>query len=428
MKDEGAADLGGIEKKSNPDRRERGQMMKNILILAALDTKGNEVRFIKERIEEYGAKTTIVDAGILGEPLFPPDFSRHQVAEAAGSSMDKVRADTSEGEAMEVLIKGATAIAKQLYKERKIDGVLGIGGSMGTNLGTAVMRSLPIGVPKVMISTMAAVGMVVPFYVGTKDVNLFHSVADVAGLNRLTRRIFANAAGAVVGMANARQDKFENKKLIALSTLGTTEGAARMARDMFDKAGYETVTFHTTGAGGKSLEQVVLDSIIDGGICEFSFHEWVDRIAGGLFIPPDERYEGAGQMNLPAVYVPGSTDFIVEGPGCDKFHGRATHMHNRAITLYRTNRAELKQLGTEVGEKLNKSTAPTTVVIPMRGFSVQDVKGGDLYNPEANMGFVEGIESKASGNLKVKRVDAHVLEERFVQEVVSTFIENARFH
>jgi uncharacterized protein (UPF0261 family) len=403
-------------------------MMKNILILAALDTKGNEVRFIKERIEEYGAKTTIVDAGILGEPLFPPDFSRHQVAEAAGSSMDKVRADTSEGEAMEVLIKGATAIAKQLYKERKIDGVLGIGGSMGTNLGTAVMRSLPIGVPKVMISTMAAVGMVVPFYVGTKDVNLFHSVADVAGLNRLTRRIFANAAGAVVGMANARQDKFENKKLIALSTLGTTEGAARMARDMFDKAGYETVTFHTTGAGGKSLEQVVLDSIIDGGICEFSFHEWVDRIAGGLFIPPDERYEGAGQMNLPAVYVPGSTDFIVEGPGCDKFHGRATHMHNRAITLYRTNRAELKQLGTEVGEKLNKSTAPTTVVIPMRGFSVQDVKGGDLYNPEANMGFVEGIESKASGNLKVKRVDAHVLEERFVQEVVSTFIENARFH
>jgi len=402
--------------------------MKNILILAALDTKGNEVRFLKDRIEEYGARTILIDAGILGEPILPPDFTRQQVAEAAGSTMEKVRSDTSEGEAMEVLIKGATIITKKLYSEGRIHGVLGIGGSMGTNLGTAVMRSLPIGVPKVMISTMAAVGMVVPFYVGTKDINMFHSVADVAGLNRLTRTIFANAAGAVVGMANVALEKLENKKLLALSTLGTTEGAARMARDLFGKAGYETVTFHTTGSGGKSLEQVVLDSIVDGGVCEFSLHEWVDRIAGGLFIPNDERYEGAGLMNLPAVYVPGSTDFIVEGPGCDRFHGRATHMHNRAITLYRTSWAELKQLGEEVGEKLNKSTAPTTVVIPMRGFSVQDVQGGDLYDPEANMGFVEGIESKVSGNLRIKKVDAHVLEERFVQEVVHTFVENARFH
>jgi uncharacterized protein (UPF0261 family) len=393
-----------------------------------LDTKGNEVRFLKERIEEYGARAILMDAGILGEPLIPPDFTRHQVAEAAGSTMEKVRADTSEGEAMEVLIKGAIAITKQLFSEGKIDGVLGIGGTMGTNLGTAVMRSLPIGVPKVMITTMAAVGMVVPFYVGTKDVNLFHSIADVAGLNRLTRTIFANAAGAVVGMANAALEKLENKKLIALSTLGTTEGAARMARDMFGKAGYETVTFHTTGAGGTSMEQVIADSIIDGGVCEFSLHEWVDRIAGGLFIPPDTRYEGAGLMNLPAVYVPGSTDFIVEGPGCEKFHGRKTHMHNRVITLYRTNRAEMKQLGEEVGEKLNKSTAPTTVVIPMRGFSVQDIVGGDLYDPEANMGFLEGVESKTSGNFRVKVVDAHVLDDKFVQEVVRTFMENARFH
>ena len=402
--------------------------MKNILILAALDTKGNEVRFIKERIEEYGAKTTIVDAGILGEPLLPPDFTRQQVAVAAGSSMEKVRQDTSEGEAMEVLIKGATVIAKQLYKEGKIDGVLGIGGSMGTNLGTAVMRALPIGIPKVMITTMAAIGIVVPFYVGTKDINMFHSVADVAGLNRLTRTVFANAAGAVVGMAKAGLEKLDNKKLIALSTLGTTESSAQMTRTKLENAGYESVTFHTTGVGGRSLEQTVLDSIVDGGVIEYSLHEWVDRIAGGLYASHDERFEGAGLMNLPAVYVPGSTDFIVEGPGCERFRGRATHMHNRAITLYRTNGAEMKQLGEDVGKKLNKSTAPVTVVIPMRGFSVQDIEGGDLFDPEANMGFVEGIESKVSGNLKVKRVDAHILEERFVQEVVSTFIENARFH
>jgi uncharacterized protein (UPF0261 family) len=404
------------------------EIMKNILIVAALDTKGNEVRFIKERIEAYGANTVIIDAGILGEPLFPPDYTRHQVAEAAGSSIEKVRSDTSEGEAMEVLIKGAITIAMQLFREGKIDGVLGIGGSMGTNLGTAVMRSLPIGFPKVMVTTMAAIGIVVPFYVGTKDINMFHSVADVAGLNRLTRTIFSNAAGAVVGMANAGLEKLENKKLIALSTLGTTESAAQLTRELLGKSGYESVTFHTTGVGGRSLEQTVLDSIVDGGVIEYSLHEWVDRIAGGLYASHDERFEGAGLMNLPAVYVPGSTDFIVEGPGCERFHGRSTHMHNRAITLYRTNRAEMKQLGEEVGAKLNKSTAPVTVVVPMRGFSVQDVEGGDLFDPEANMGFVEGIESKASGNLRVKRVDAHVLEGRFVQEVVHTFIENARFH
>ncbi len=402
--------------------------MKHILILAALDTKGNEVRFLKERIEEYGAKTILMDAGILGTPLIPPDISREQVAEAAGSSIEKVRMDTSEGEAMEVLIKGAIVLAKELYAAGKIHGVLGIGGSMGTNLGTAVMRSLPIGVPKVMVTTMAAVGIVVPFYVGTKDINMFHSVADVAGLNRLTRTIFANAAGAVVGMVNAGLDKPENKKLIALSTLGTTEGAAQMTRTALEKAGYESVTFHTTGVGGRSLEQTVTDAIVDGGVIEYSLHEWVDRIAGGLYAAHEERFEGAGLMNLPAVYVPGSTDFIVEGPGCDRFHGRKTHMHNRAITLYRTNRAEMKQLGQELGEKLNKSTAPTTVVIPMRGFSVQDIEGGDLYDPEANMGFLEGVESKTSGNFRVKAVDAHVLEEKFVQAVVRTFVENARFH
>jgi uncharacterized protein (UPF0261 family) len=402
--------------------------MENILIVAALDTKGREVAFLKQRIEENGAKTTLIDAGILGAPLLPPDFSREQVAEAADSTIEKVKSDTSEGEAMEVMIRGAIKIAQRLHRDGKIHGVLGIGGSMGTNLGTAVMRALPIGFPKVMVTTMAAVGIVVPFYVGTKDINMFHSVADVAGLNRLTRTIFANAAGAVVGMARARLEKLENKKLIALSTLGTTESSAQMARDLFTEAGYETVTFHTTGVGGRSLEQTVLDSIVDGGVVEFSLHEWVDKIAGGLYASHDERYEGAGLMNLPAVYIPGSTDFIVEGPGCDRFHGRKTHMHNRAITLYRTNRAEMKQLGEEVGAKLNKSTAPVTVVIPMKGFSVQDQAGGDLFDPEANMGFVEGIENKVSGNLKMKKVDAHVMDRVFVEEVARTFIENARFH
>jgi len=403
--------------------------MKNILVVAALDSKGTEVLFIKQRIEAYGAKTIVIDAGILGEPLFPPDFTREQVAEMAGTTLEKVRKTPSEGEAMEMQIKGATLIAQQLYNKGQINGILGIGGTMGTALGTAVMRSLPIGIPKVMISTVAAVGDV-GVYVGTKDINMFHSVADIAGINRLTRTILSNAAGAVVGMAKANTnvglDKLENKKLIGISTLGTTEAAARKTRELLGEAGYETVTFHTTGVGGRCLEQTVREGLIDGGMVEFSLHEWVDRNAGGLFQPPDDRYENAGLKNLPQVYVPGSTDFIVQRAGDEKLKGRLTHMHNRAITLYRTSRDELKQTGLEIGRKLSRSLAPVTVIIPMRGFSVQDWEGGPLWNPKANLGFVEGIESSASGNLKVKKVDAHVLDERFVREVVDHLLENVK--
>lgn len=296
---------------------------------------------------------------------------------------------------------------------------------MGTTLGTAVMRSLPIGIPKVMISTVAALP-IVGQYVGTKDIMMYHSVADVAGLNRLTRIIFTNAAGAVVGMANADLEKIENKKLIGISTLGTTEAAARKARELLGEADYETVTFHTTGVGGRSLEQIVRDGVIDGGMVEFSLHEWVDRIAGGLFLPPDDRYENAGLQNLPQVYVPGSTDFIVQSAGNEKLQNRITHMHNRVIMLYRTSRDELKQVGFEIGRKLSQSLAPVTVVIPTKGFCVHDREGGPLWNPEANMGFVEGIESSATGNLKIKKVDAHVLEESFVEEVIDSFLENVR--
>lgn len=399
--------------------------MRNVLLVAALDSKGHEVLFLKERIESHGAKTIIIDAGILGGPLFPPDFTREQVSERAGTTLEDVRKISSEGEAMEMQIKGATAIAQELYAKGMVNGILGVGGTMGTALGTAVMRSLPIGIPKVMISTVAALP-VVGEYVGTKDIMMFHSVADVAGLNRLTRTIFANAAAAVAGMANMDLDKLENKKLVGISTLGTTEAAARRTRELLGEAGYETITFHTTGVGGRSLEQTVADGVIDGGMIEYSLHEWVDRIAGGLFQPPDDRYENAGLKNLPQVYIPGSTDFIVNTAGAEHLQGRATHMHNRVIMLYRTNRAELKQMGEEVGSKLSKSLSPVTVVIPMRGFSVQDQVGAHLYDPEANLGFIEGIESRIGGSLKVKKVDAHVLEEKFVREVIESFVENAK--
>lgn len=399
--------------------------MKNIMIVAALDTKSDEVLFIKDQIEKLGAQVITVDAGILGGPSFEPTFTREKVAEMAGTTIADVRGLPSEGDAMDTMIKGAVALTQQLYSEGKINGVLGIGGAMGTALGTACMRALPIGVGKVMVSTVVGVGAVSGPAVGFKDIAMYHSVADVAGLNRLTRTIFANAAGAIVGMANTDLGSLENKKLVAVSTLGTTEATAARLRAMLAAKGYEAITFHTTGVGGGALEQTVLDGIVDGGVIEVSQHEWIDRIAGGFYQAVDHRYESAGQMGLPQVYVPGSTDFVVQSHEYEPFAGRIHHAHNRAIMLWRTSPEEMRQLGADLGQKLSKSKGPVTVMIPLKGYCVHDREGGPLWYPEADQAFVEGIEPFVKGNLKLKKVEAHVNDEKFAEAVLEEFLANA---
>jgi len=397
--------------------------VKTVLIVSVLDTKGVEVQYLKDQIKALGANVMVMDCGILGEPYFKAEVTREEVAEAAGLTHPEVQKIPSEGDALGTMIGGAIKIAQDLYSQGKFDGVLSLGGAMGTGLGSAVMRSLPFGVPKVQISTVAAVGDVVSAAVGTKDIMMYHSVTDVAGLNRLTRKVFTNAAAAVVGMVNAPQIDKENKKLVAITTLGTTEKAASGLRERLAKKGFETVTFHTTGVGGTALEQLTADGMIDGGVVEISLHEWVDRIAGGLYQAPEDRYENAGKKGLPQVYVPGSADFIVHGPGQEKFKGRVSHPHNAAITLYRTSREEFKELGEVLAKKVNKSLGPVAVCIPMKGFCVHDREGGPLYDPDANMGFVEAVEANANANVTVKRIDAYVLDDAFVDAVIDTFME-----
>jgi len=399
--------------------------MKKVLIVSVLDTKGVEVSFLRDQVKKFGADVMVMDCGILGKPYFQPDITREEVANAAGLTHEEVQKIPSEGEAMGKMIEGAVKIAQQLYREGKFDGVLSLGGAMGTGLGSAVMRSLPFGVPKVQISTVAAVGDVVSAAVGTKDILMYHSVTDVAGLNRLTRKVFTNAAAAVTAMVNAPAITQEEKKLVAVTTLGTTERAADGVRKRLAEKGFETVTFHTTGVGGTALEGLLGkdENVVDGGVVELSLHEWVDRIAGGLYQAPPDRYENAGKKGLPQVYVPGSADFIVHGPGQEKFKGRVSHPHNAAITLYRTSREEFAELGKTLAEKVNKSLGPVAIVIPMKGFCVHDREGGPLYDPDANMGFVEAVEAHVNDNIIVKRVDAYVLDDDFIDVVVDTFIE-----
>jgi len=291
---------------------------------------------------------------------------------------------------------------------------------MGTVLGTCAMRALPIGIPKFMVSSQAG-NPAMSRLVGTKDICMFHSVADVVGLNRLTRIIFTRACGGVVGMASAEvKEEKKEKKIVALCAKGSTEDANRMIRQRLADAGYHPMTFHCFGFGPASLEQVIADGYIDGGVIELS-SDWLDRIAGGFSFPPDDRYENAGKLGLPQVFVPGTCDVIAAPPG--KHTGRKAHLHNAAVTAYRSTYAELHQVGREIGRKLSKSKGPVTVVIPMQGFSAYDRVGGPMYDPEADAGFIDAI-SAFSDKIKVVKVDAHILDKKFTDAVMDAFLKS----
>jgi uncharacterized protein (UPF0261 family) len=395
-------------------------LVKTILIVAALDTKGTEIAFCREQIEALGAKVLLMDGGVLGEPTIKPDITREEVAAAVGTTIEQVRQIPSEGDAIGVLAQGAGVIALRLYEEGKIHGVLGIGGSMGTVLGTGVMRALPIGVPKFMVSSQAG-NPAMSRLVGTKDICMFHSVSDVAGINRFTRMIFTRACGGVVGMANVevKEDKNE-KKTVALCAKGSTEYANRMIRQRLVDAGYHPMTFHCFGFGPVSLEEVIADGYIDGGVIELS-SDWLDRITGGFSFPPDDRYENAGKLGLPQVFVPGTCDLTAGPPG--KHTDRKTHLHNESVMCYRSSYTELQQVGREIGEKLSRSKGPVTVVIPMQGLSVYSRVGGPMYDPEADAGFIDAI-SAFTGKIKVVKVDAHISDEKFIDAVMDAFLEN----
>ncbi len=395
---------------------------KTILIVATLDTKGIEAEFAKKQIESLGATVLLMDAGILGRPIIRPDITREEVARAIGLSIEEIRKIPVEAEALGRMTEGAALITRRLADDGRIHGVLGIGGGMGTALGSGVMRALPLGIAKFMVSSQAGNPDVVGLAVGTKDICMYHSVTDVVGINRLTRTIFTKACGAIVGMANVEaKEEPSDRKTVALCAKGTTEDANRMIRERLSDAGYQPVTFHCFGFGPASMEEVIAGGYIDGGVIEFA-SDWLDSVGGGASFPPPDRYENAGRLGLPQVFVPGSCDFIAAAPG--RFEGRKTHVHNRAVALFRSTREELARVGREIGEKLAKSKGPVTVVIPMRGFCVHDRIGGAMYDPEANAGFVEAI-SAFEDRLKIRKVDAHVNDPEFVDAVMEAFLENA---
>jgi uncharacterized protein (UPF0261 family) len=395
-----------------------------VLIIATMDTKAKETMFLKACLETEGLAVFIMDAGIRGQSPLPVDISRDQVAEAGGTSLGQVQNIGHEGKALDVMITGAIQCAGALYEKGEIEGVIEIGGSMGTTLGTGVMRTFPIGFPKVMISTMASRNTR-PF-VGTKDILMLHSVCDLSGLNRITRRVIREGGLALAGMVKGRvTEPSETRPLVVLSTLGTTEACAVRVREAIEKTGKEVVTFHTVGSGGEAMDELIRDEEV-AAVVDLSLHELGDHLFGGDYDAGPNRGLAALEKGIPTVLVPGNTDFLVAGPLAvtkERFPGRRYHVHNAAISTVATDPEEMKSIAGRIAELCKRARGPASVLIPMGGFSAFDSPGGPLESPEIREVFSQTLQADLPAGIRCLESQHHINDPEFAASILEAVDE-----
>jgi uncharacterized protein (UPF0261 family) len=395
---------------------------KAILIIATLDTKGPETSYIKDLIEMKGHQVLVMDTGILGPSPFQPDLSRDEVARATGIQIEELIRIKDKGRAIQAMAEGSKKIVQQLYREGKIAGVIGLGGSQGTEIGTSAMRALPLGFPKLMVSTVASGYAQFGTYVGTKDLLMMHSVVDILGLNVFLRTILSNAAGAIMGMVE-RGVKIEKpeKIQVGMTIYGTTTPGCMVAKAYLESKGFEVVAFHPNGTGGRAMEEMVEEGILNG-VLDMTTHELTDELVGGLHRAGPNRLEAAGKKGIPQVVVPGSIDFIVTGPISSlpsEYQNRKYIAHNPSLSLVRASTDEMEKVGKIMASKLNGAKGPTISMIPLRGFSYPNRKGEALYDEKGNQVFVETLKRNLKG-IKVIEVDAHINDPEFANEAAQT--------
>jgi uncharacterized protein (UPF0261 family) len=366
-------------------------MAKTILLIGTLDTKGHEYEYIRDLIRSRGHQTFVLDAGVLGEPTFTPDIPAVRTAEAGGGSLAELREKRDRGHALEIMGLGARALVGPLLAEGKFDAVFCMGGSGGTSIGSTAMQALPVGLPKLILSTMAS-GDVGP-YVGVKDITMMYSVVDVAGLNRVSRRVFANAAGAISGMADQAVAVIEEKPLIAATMFGVTTPCVDRLRGRMETAGYEVLVFHATGSGGRSMESLVTDGFISG-VADVTTTEWCDELVGGVLSAGPQRLDAAASAGVPQVVSLGALDMVNFGPRetvPERFEKRNIYVHNPQVTLVRTTPDECAKLGEIIAQKLNKTTGPTALFVPLKGVSMIDAEGMPFHDPVADAALFDAI-------------------------------------
>ncbi|MCI0745781.1 MAG: Tm-1-like ATP-binding domain-containing protein [Verrucomicrobia subdivision 3 bacterium] len=398
--------------------------MPTIAVLGTMDTKGEEHAFVADQIRQRGHKVLIIDTGTLEEPRLKPDITRHEVAAAAGIDLKSVVAKRDRGEAVDAMSRGAPALLAKLAQEKRIDGVISLGGGGGTAIGTAAMRALPIGFPKFMVTTLASGNTAQ--YVGVKDIVLFPSIVDVAGINRISRQILSRAASAICGMVEAVPPPGEDKPLIVASQFGNTTECVTHARKLLEKHGYEVLVFHATGAGGRTMESLIESGMITG-VLDITTTEWADELVGGVLSAGPTRLEAAARHGVPAIVTPGCLDMVnFQTPDSvpAKFEGRNFYQHNPQVTLMRTTPEECAQLGKILADKLNLSTGPITVLIPRKAISVISAPGQKFNDPAADKLLFDSIKSNLRKDIEVIEVDCAINDAAFAEACANALLKN----
>lgn len=402
-------------------------MSGRVLIIGTFDSKGPEFAFLRERILENGCDVIAVNTGVEGSTeLFPIAIEADAVSAEGGESLAALREIGDRGKAISVMSEGAAVVAQRLFDEGRFDGVIGMGGSGGTGIVTAAMRALPIGVPKVCVSTLAA-GDVSPF-VGAKDVVMIPSIVDVAGVNRILRTILSRAAGAVCGMVAAKiPEATDERPLIAASMFGNTTDCVDACREALDGHGYETLVFHATGTGGRVLESLASAGLVDA-VLDITTTEWADEICGGILSAGPERLDAAGRLGLPHLIVPGCLDMCNFGPMSTvperhRKSDRKFYEWTDAVTLMRTTVDENRQLGEIFARKASAARGPVAFLIPLRGVSVLDADEGLFCDREADAAFTTALKSALREDVPVVELDANINDAEFSTKAVEMMLE-----
>lgn len=397
-----------------------------VYVIATLDTKGVEAAFVRDLLRQQNVEVKLIDSGCLGQPAIAADIPREEVFAAAGSTLEQARRDGDRGAAVNLAAAGVAAIIRQRHAEGDVSGVLALGGSAGTTIGTAAMRALPLGVPKLMVSTLAS-GQV-RHYVGDKDILMLNAVVDIAGINRISRAVLSNAAHAMAGMAAARRAgggggaAGEDKPLVAATMFGVTTPCIEHARRVLEEAGYEVLVFHATGSGGQAMESLIADGLI-AGVLDITTTELADELVGGVLSAGPDRLTAAAKAGVPQVVSVGALDMVNFGPlqanglplGAEKrLRGRKFHRHNASVTLMRTTAEENARLGEEIARKVATSRGAAAILLPLKGVSAIDREGQPFEDPVARAALFDAIRQHR-GPVEIVELDHHINDREFAE-------------
>ena len=398
--------------------------MATIAVLGTMDTKGEEHAFVANHIKQRGHQVLVIDTGTLDAPKLKPDITRFEVAAAAGADLTALVAKKDRGEAVAAMSRGAPVLLARLVADKRIDGVISLGGGGGTAISTAAMRALPIGFPKVMVSTLAS-GNTAP-YVGVKDIVMFPSVVDVAGINRISRQILTRAAGAICGMVESVSSPGEDKPIIVASMFGNTTDCVQAAKKILEAAGYEVLVFHATGTGGRAMESLIESGMV-AGVLDITTTEWADELVGGILGAGPTRCEAAARHGVPAIVTPGCLDMVnFGGPETvpSKFADRTFYQHNPQVTLMRTSPEECAELGRILAEKINLSTAPVTVLLPLKAISVISAPGQKFHDPIADRILFTALKAFLRKDIEVVELDCAINAPEFARACAEKLLAN----